>query len=93
MKTQDPDPDFILWTGKYFLFILFMIQFVTLLLKGDTVPHLSNDQLSPDAVIYIIKKVTQWIKEQFPTTSVYPVLGSKSFDLPNFVFPFVVSFN
>jgi sphingomyelin phosphodiesterase acid-like 3 len=57
MRSEDPNPNFIIWTG-------------------DTVPHLNDDQLSPEAVIHIIESVTNWLKDQFPSTPVYPVLGN-----------------
>ncbi|OCT92068.1 acid sphingomyelinase-like phosphodiesterase 3b isoform X1 [Xenopus laevis] len=50
-----------------------------ILWTGDDTPHVPNEQLGEEAVLEIIKWLTNLIQQIFPTTKVYSALGNHDF--------------
>lgn len=50
---------------------------------GDDTPHVPNEDLGEEAVVNIIRNLTQIIKEVFPNTKVYSALGNHDYHPKN----------
>ncbi|KAG8451190.1 hypothetical protein GDO86_003444 [Hymenochirus boettgeri] len=50
-----------------------------ILWTGDDTPHVPNEQLSEEAVLKMVKWLTNLIQQIFPTTKVYSALGNHDF--------------
>ncbi|KAL8220248.1 UNVERIFIED_CONTAM: Acid sphingomyelinase-like phosphodiesterase 3b [Gekko kuhli] len=54
-----------------------------ILWTGDDTPHVPNEKLSEEAVLGIIKQLTDLVKRVFPDTQVYPAMGNHDFHPKN----------
>ncbi|XP_054854632.1 acid sphingomyelinase-like phosphodiesterase 3b [Eublepharis macularius] len=54
-----------------------------ILWTGDDTPHVPNEKLSEEAVLDIIKRLTDLIKHVFPDTQVYPAMGNHDYHPKN----------
>nr|XP_025958290.1 acid sphingomyelinase-like phosphodiesterase 3b isoform X1 [Dromaius novaehollandiae] len=54
-----------------------------ILWTGDDTPHVPNEQLGENQVLHIIENLTSLIKQIFPETKVYAVMGNHDFHPKN----------
>uniref|UniRef100_H9GPH0 Acid sphingomyelinase-like phosphodiesterase n=1 Tax=Anolis carolinensis TaxID=28377 RepID=H9GPH0_ANOCA len=54
-----------------------------ILWTGDDTPHVPDEKLGEESVLWIIEKLTNLIKHVFPGTQVYPAMGNHDFHPKN----------